>query len=275
MGLSSIRIAFRLPAAFFLIVALSLAVLVVFSYSSAKRTLIASGEQEIQQIARTRADELEIWAAEVQTDLSLQANNPLVYNALRSFHAAWQTLGPSAREDLQALYATGQGAELIDAGDGSVYSRIHSRFHEHFQSVAQRGGYADILLLNPAGTVIYSINKGRSSGSTETAFPPTRCSPGLSTCWPNMRVARRPLSTSRRMTCPAKPRHSSWRLWRTAKTWRSGRSSCASTPQRSPPVSALPAAWAKAAWPSSSGATERPARLRRTGPTRRWIRWAI
>ena len=170
MGLSSIRIAFRLPAAFFLIVALSLAVLVVFSYSSAKRTLIASGEEEIRQIARTRADELENWAAELQTDLALQANNPLVYNALRSFHAAWQTLGPSASEDMQALYATGQGAELIDAGDGSVYSRIHSRFHEHFRSVARRGGYADVLLLNPAGTVIYSVNKGAEFGVDGTDF---------------------------------------------------------------------------------------------------------
>ncbi|MGI3164784.1 methyl-accepting chemotaxis protein [Pseudooceanicola sp. 200-1SW] len=171
MGLSKIRIALRLPAAFFLIVALSLAVLVVFSYSSAKRTLIASGEEEMRQIAETRAAELATWADKLRTDLTLQAHNPLVYNALRSFHAAWQTMGPSAADQMRALYPEEAGAEILDPGDGSVYSRIHSRFHEHFSAVARRGAYEDVYLLNPAGTVVYSVTKGAEFGLAQADLP--------------------------------------------------------------------------------------------------------
>ncbi|WP_010139560.1 methyl-accepting chemotaxis protein [Oceanicola sp. S124] len=165
MGLSKIRIALRLPAAFFLIVALSLGLMGYLTYSSAKQTLIESGEHEVRQIAEARAEALTRWSEEVATDLVIQSHNPLVSNATRSFAAAWQTLGPDAAERLRSLYVTGQGAGLEDPGDGSVYSRLHARFHSHFAGVARRGTYQDVLLFNPAGEVVYSLSKARDFAS--------------------------------------------------------------------------------------------------------------
>ena len=171
MGLSRIRIALRLPAAFFLIVALSLGFMGYLTYSSAKRTLIQSGELEIRQIAEARSEALERWSAETATDLEIQAHNPLVNNALRSFNAAWQTLGPEAETRLRGLFPTDRGAELVDPGDGSVYARIHARFHSHFDGVARRGAYGDVLLFNPAGQVVYSVRKGGDFATSASDQP--------------------------------------------------------------------------------------------------------
>ena len=159
MGLSRLRIALRLPAFFFLITALSLTVMGYMSYSTAKRTLTDSGEAELEEIAQSRAKALETWAGHVISDLTMQSRNALVYNALRSFNAAWASLGPTAAQRLTTLYATDQRDALTNAEDGSVYSLVHTRFHDHFRGLARRGGYADVLLVSPEGNVVYSVMK--------------------------------------------------------------------------------------------------------------------
>tara|TARA_R110000868_G_scaffold408790_2_gene692567 strand:+ start:102839 stop:105901 length:3063 start_codon:yes stop_codon:yes gene_type:complete len=165
MGLSRIRIAFRLPAAFFLIVALSLGVLGVFSYRSAKVTLVKSGEAELMDVAASRGDALKRWSEAVNTDLMMQARSPLLQNALRTFSAAWTVLGPEAADTLYRLYVTENGfpsflrLNTSDAGDGSVYSRAHLRFHDHFRSLMKRGAYRDIYVFNAEGEMVYSVAK--------------------------------------------------------------------------------------------------------------------
>lgn len=171
MGISRVRIALRLPAAFFLIVAMSLGFMGYLTYSSAKHTLIENGESELLQIAEARSEALENWSAEATTDLEIQAHNPLVNNALRSFNAAWQTLGPEAADRLRDLFPAEQGETLVDPADGSVYSRIHSRFHSHFEGVARRGAYADVILFNPAGEVVYSVQKAEDYAASAKDHP--------------------------------------------------------------------------------------------------------
>jgi methyl-accepting chemotaxis protein len=165
MGLSRIRIAYRLPAAFILIVALSLGVLGVFSYRSAKATLINSGEAELLDVAQSRGEALKHWSDEVETDLMMQARSPLLHNALRTFSAAWSVLGPDAQEKLYRLYVADntfpafQRLDLMDAGDGSVYSRAHLRFHDHFRSLMKRGAYRDVYVFDASGNMVYSVAK--------------------------------------------------------------------------------------------------------------------
>lgn len=165
MGLSRIRIALRLPAAFLLLVAISLGVLGILSYKSAKSTLMEAGEAEMLDIVNTQAQELRNWSQEVETDLTMQAESPLLANALRAFAAGWDALGPTAAEQIHALYVGGsklppfQRSEVADAGDGSVYSRAHARFHNHFRSLMKRGSYRDVFVFDADGNMVYSAAK--------------------------------------------------------------------------------------------------------------------
>ncbi|QPM89727.1 hypothetical protein PSAL_009530 [Pseudooceanicola algae] len=165
MGLSKIRIAIRLPIAFLLLVAISLGVLGLYANSSAKNTLLEAGESDLLDVAQTQARAMEAWANEVETDLLMQAQSPLLVNALRAFSAGWQVMGPTAADQILRLYVTDsplppfQRAALEDAGDGSVYSRAHARFHNHFRFLMKRGGYRDIYLVDASGNILYSAAK--------------------------------------------------------------------------------------------------------------------
>ena len=49
---------------------------------------------------------------------------------------------------------------LTNAGDGSVYSSIHSRYHRIFQNLIQKFGYYDFFLIDPqTSDIVYSVYK--------------------------------------------------------------------------------------------------------------------
>lgn len=76
----------------------------------------------------------------------------------------------SAAVTLQARYSIGSGgfAEAIavdDAGDGSAWSTVHAGIHPYFRAMVDHLGYEDVLLVNPAGRVVYSAYKGADFGA--------------------------------------------------------------------------------------------------------------
>ncbi|NJM49381.1 MAG: HAMP domain-containing protein [Alkalinema sp. RU_4_3] len=49
---------------------------------------------------------------------------------------------------------------LLDtATDGSDYSRLHARYHPIFRNIIQKFGYYDMFLIDPQGTVVYTVFK--------------------------------------------------------------------------------------------------------------------
>jgi class 3 adenylate cyclase len=49
---------------------------------------------------------------------------------------------------------------LLDkASDGSEYSRIHERYHPIFRNIIEKFGYYDMFLIDPQGTVVYTVYK--------------------------------------------------------------------------------------------------------------------
>lgn len=58
-------------------------------------------------------------------------------------------------------YALGEKKQLDTAGDRSLYTRLHRRYHPYLRDFMERFGYTDILLVRPDdGTVVYSVLKG-------------------------------------------------------------------------------------------------------------------
>ncbi|MEH2191085.1 MAG: adenylate/guanylate cyclase domain-containing protein [Nostoc sp.] len=63
-------------------------------------------------------------------------------------------------------YASEQKAQLLDAGDGSTYSRFHAQYQPLFQNLVQSMGYSNLLLIDHnTGDIIYSIRKEPDYGT--------------------------------------------------------------------------------------------------------------
>ncbi len=48
---------------------------------------------------------------------------------------------------------------LNSAVDGSDYSRLHARYHPIFRNIIEKFGYYDMFLIDPQGTVVYTVFK--------------------------------------------------------------------------------------------------------------------
>ncbi|MEL6224205.1 MAG: adenylate/guanylate cyclase domain-containing protein [Cyanobacteria bacterium J06627_8] len=74
-------------------------------------------------------------------------------------------------------YPVGEKDALTDAGDGSVYSALHSRYHQLFQHLIQQFGYYDFFLIDPKqGDIIYSVYKETDYGTNLEQGPYSRSS---------------------------------------------------------------------------------------------------
>lgn len=69
---------------------------------------------------------------------------------------------------LQYLYIVknpnpqGHREELVNAGDGSDYSRVHEKYHPAFQNIIKRFGYYDLYLIDyDSGRIVYDVAKDR------------------------------------------------------------------------------------------------------------------
>jgi class 3 adenylate cyclase len=74
-------------------------------------------------------------------------------------------LKPAASNYLQYQYIAanpnpiGKKQLLNQANDGSPYSTVHGRYHPIFRNLIDRFGYYDMFLINPEGTVVYTVFK--------------------------------------------------------------------------------------------------------------------
>jgi class 3 adenylate cyclase len=57
------------------------------------------------------------------------------------------------------LNPVGKKHRLDAATDGSAYSRVHRRYHPIFRKIIEKFGYYDMFLINPQGTVVYTVFK--------------------------------------------------------------------------------------------------------------------
>lgn len=80
----------------------------------------------------------------------------------------------SAAEYLQYHYIVenpnpvGQKDILNSANDGSRYSQIHAQVHPIFRNIIKKFGYYDLFLINPQGTIVYTVYKETDFASNLT-----------------------------------------------------------------------------------------------------------
>lgn len=61
---------------------------------------------------------------------------------------------------------------LLDApSDGSIYSRVHARYHPIFRKIIEKFGYYDRFLISPEGTMVYTVLKETDFTTNFTTGP--------------------------------------------------------------------------------------------------------
>ncbi|MFN3198217.1 MAG: methyl-accepting chemotaxis protein [Bradymonadia bacterium] len=136
----------------------------LIGYSTATSAAIEQAEAHLDTVGKARQKQLKDYLKAIENELLINADSPLIKQAINEFGAAWQKLeGPE--KTLQRLYITenpnptGKKEELDFAPDGSEYSAVHQRLHPWFRNLLRTQGYYDIFLFNTEGDLIYTVFK--------------------------------------------------------------------------------------------------------------------
>jgi class 3 adenylate cyclase len=69
-------------------------------------------------------------------------------------------------------YPKNRRDELIDAGDGSEYNRVHRKYHKAFRAIVKKFGYYDLYLIDyETGRQVYDVSKDRDFATSLQAGP--------------------------------------------------------------------------------------------------------
>ena len=134
---------------------------IVGAYSSVR-------DANMMQMVSTRdarVRQIEDLIARIDSDIRNFATSQEAQQALRGLDRSWTNMSEEERADIRALYGRDspfpidRRAELSDADDRSEYSLTHAMSHAQMLSFMQSLNYGDLLMLNPEGDVIYSVQK--------------------------------------------------------------------------------------------------------------------
>jgi len=155
----------KIPAMIIIVGVVAAGLTGAFSYITAKSALDQEIETKLKTVTDARFDILSSWIKDIESDLSLQAQNPTIKIALSSFATAWNKLGANQTPLLQKLYITdnphptGEKEKLDAAADGSDYSAVHAKYHPYFRTFLNDRGYYDFFLFDLKGNLVYSVFK--------------------------------------------------------------------------------------------------------------------
>lgn len=138
------------------------------AFAQSQAALLEAARERLEIVANARAQALQGRFDGAGRDIEALSANAAVRTALRELADAFRLnaeqragfvahfTGPGDRE--QRLARTG-------AGESSLYSWRHDDIHGSFRAVIADRGYADILVLDTRGNVVYSAAKGADFGA--------------------------------------------------------------------------------------------------------------
>lgn len=163
--LNNVKISVKLPVVTVVLILLTGILLggtILFRVNSgfddaAKNKLIA--------LVAARQSELSNYLNIIESDLNIQSHNPVVLEAFEQFQAGWSQIAGDPLKELHKAYITGnpnpagEKHKLADGGQGTIYDRVHARFHPYFRILLEERSYYDIFLIDPDGNIVYSVFK--------------------------------------------------------------------------------------------------------------------
>ncbi|MBD3787047.1 MAG: HAMP domain-containing protein [Sphingomonadales bacterium] len=161
----NLKLGVKLPLMLVTVGLAGLAIMGLGAYSDARRLLTTEAEDRLERTLESRAATLTDWSERIVDETQGLAALPTTGRAIREFSASWKRLGTDPGAYLRTLYLTenphpaGERAKLEDAGDVTDYSILHRRYHPGLVADLERKGFLDVLLVDSAGRVVYSVTK--------------------------------------------------------------------------------------------------------------------
>ena len=168
--LDKIKIGVKLPLMTVVIGAMALALAELIASRNTTLTVTHAGEERLRAVAESRATEVLRELQSIRADMRAKFRNPVILEAARAFVHSWEHHGSDPSGDLRRLYIDAnpnppdRRYDLVKADDGSPYSLVHRRYHPFFTAHVTGQGYADLFLVSPNGTVVYSTAKQEPFG---------------------------------------------------------------------------------------------------------------
>jgi methyl-accepting chemotaxis protein len=126
-----------------------------------KDALSFAANARLNSLAEGRQMAMNNYLTAIENDIVLQAANPLVVTAVKNLSDSWQKL-----DDAAATAASYHGdPDLEKADDGSDFSAAHATVHSYLSKVAIQNLYLDLMIIDPAGNIIYSASKLKDFGT--------------------------------------------------------------------------------------------------------------
>ena len=163
--------------------AVAIIVATVLLISDTAHEIMHEQGEKLVAIEKSRTSALRNYLESIQQDLSSLAHNEYVLSAVMDFRYGWDKLAEQ-NEDINAgdqenylrrLYINDPDSGLSHpngnphglgeklnwdyAEDGSVYSKVHARYHPWFRHFLLQRDYYDIFLFSPEGDLVYSVFK--------------------------------------------------------------------------------------------------------------------
>ncbi|WP_417676584.1 methyl-accepting chemotaxis protein [Roseibium sp.] len=158
------RVSTKLPSVIVGIALLCSAGVGVASYLSGANSVKALAEERLLAVAESRKDSLIDELAAVRAGILSNAEGQTVRAAIADFEAGWAKYGDEATARVLKTYVTdnphpeNERAELVKAGR-KPYDRSHAKFHPLLRRYIADNGYEDLMLIDPEGHVVYTVNK--------------------------------------------------------------------------------------------------------------------
>ncbi|RMH50411.1 MAG: HAMP domain-containing protein, partial [Alphaproteobacteria bacterium] len=137
----------------------------LLGYLSARSVSLANAEQQLLSETRVKALGIATWLEGVEADITMLSRLVPARGILAEFSAAYANLKDRAGAELQRIYITenphpaGERQKLEFVGDFSAYDGAHNSWHALLRAIQETGGHDDLLLLDAAGHVVYSVRK--------------------------------------------------------------------------------------------------------------------
>jgi methyl-accepting chemotaxis protein len=174
---SGIRLSRKLP----LMIALPTIFLTVasgvFYALQAGSALKENRETAYITLLEERGEALDNWLKDLESQAYTMSVSQVVISAIRDFGNSWYSLGDNPGEVLRQAWVTGnphppeKRAELLDAGDKTAYSIRHKKYQAGFHTFQREQGFEDLYLMDPQGSLFYSVQKGDDFASNVITGP--------------------------------------------------------------------------------------------------------
>ncbi len=177
ISLSRLKIRHKLPIFLVCFALLASAVLVTVSTINFQRNAWETVENQFDSIVSDRQATLTALLKSIRADVEVLSEMPSTATAAQRISAAWGSVGAVPGEAARQMYIAenpnGPSERfLMDRAAKTIpYNIHHASFHPAFRKLLVAKGYSDVLIVNQAGDVMYSVAKQDEFGTNLLSGP--------------------------------------------------------------------------------------------------------